>query len=452
MRRWWLAAAALAVLATGAGAVLVLRDAGVDVPLVAASPTPGPDPVRTPLLPDSPATAPAPTAAGLTRALATALRAPGLGGRVGLAVVDAGTGQRLLELGAGRAVTPASTAKIVTAVAALTVLDPASRLRTRLLDGGGGDLVLVGGGDPLLGGRSATAGFPRGATLAALAAQVRSRPVRRVLVDDALFTGPRLGPGWKARYVTDGDVAPVTALMVDGGRTSARKNQPRSADPALAAGRQLAALLHVPVVARGVAPAGAAELGHVDSPTVAELVEVMLTRSDNDLAEALGRRVALDRGLPASFAGETAATLAAVGPLLDRRGISRQGLALRDASGLSPLDRVQPAALAGLLAAVGQDGADGSYAPLLSGLPVAGFDGTLQNRYRKAPSATAAGAVRAKTGTLNGVSALAGLVRTRSGHLLAFDVTADGVSLSGTLAAQAALDGVATALASCGCS
>jgi D-alanyl-D-alanine carboxypeptidase/D-alanyl-D-alanine-endopeptidase (penicillin-binding protein 4) len=123
-------------------------------------------------------------------------------------------------------------------------------------------------------------------------------------------------------------------------------------------------------------------------------------------------------------------------------------VALQDASGLSPLDRVQPRALARLLARVGQDP---RFAPVLSGLPVAGFDGTLADRYRTAPTAAAAGELRAKTGTLNGVSALAGLVRTRSGRLLAFDVTADGVPLTGTLAAQAALDRVATALAACGC-
>jgi D-alanyl-D-alanine carboxypeptidase/D-alanyl-D-alanine-endopeptidase (penicillin-binding protein 4) len=112
------------------------------------------------------------------------------------------------------------------------------------------------------------------------------------------------------------------------------------------------------------------------------------------------------------------------------------------------LDRLQPAALTRLLALVGRDS---RYAPVLSGLPVAGFDGTLAKRYRTGPTVTAAGQVRAKTGTLNGVSALAGLVRTSGGRLLAFDVTADGVPLTGTLRAQAALDRVATALAACGC-
>jgi D-alanyl-D-alanine carboxypeptidase/D-alanyl-D-alanine-endopeptidase (penicillin-binding protein 4) len=174
---------------------------------------------------------------------------------------------------------------------------------------------------------------------------------------------------------------------------------------------------------------------------VADLVERMLTRSDNDLAEALGRHVALALHQPASFAGEAAA----ISDALQRHGVR---VALKDASGLSRLDRMQPAQLADLLAHAARDG---RYAPLLTGLPVAGFDGTLSDRYRKGPTRSAAGEVRAKTGTLNGVSALAGYVRTRSGRLLAFDLTANGVALGATRAAQGALDRVAAALAACGC-
>jgi D-alanyl-D-alanine carboxypeptidase/D-alanyl-D-alanine-endopeptidase (penicillin-binding protein 4) len=300
-------------------------------------------------------------------------------------------------------------------------------------------VVLVGGGDPTLGGRFAAPGYPGTASLRALAGGLTG--VTRVLVDDSLYAGPVLGPGWKPSYVSDGDVAPVSALAVDEGRTA--KTGPRTSDPALSAGRQLAELLHVRApVARTKAPSGATVLSSVDSAPVPELVESMLTRSDNDLAEALGRQVALASGQPASFAGAAAATAA----VLQRLGVP--GFALRDSSGLSPLDRVQPRAVALLLA---KAAGDPTYAPLLSGLPVAGFDGTLGKRYRRPPSSAAAGAVRAKTGTLNGVSALAGLVTTRSSGVLAFDITADRVPIGTTLAAEAALDRVAAALAGCGC-
>jgi D-alanyl-D-alanine carboxypeptidase/D-alanyl-D-alanine-endopeptidase (penicillin-binding protein 4) len=439
VRGRWVAAGAVVVLAAAGTTAVVLRPEVAD--LATPAPTTSPEAVRTPLLAEQP-DVPAPTAAGVRRALTAAARDRALG-TLGLSVVDAETGQAVLELGADRPATPASTAKIVTAVAALSVLDPGAALTTRLVQGAPGDLVLVGGGDPsLVGAHPVTDGLG-GGSLAALAGTAKGRVVKRVVVDDSLFTGPTLGPSWKPGYVTGGDVAPVGALMVDGGRES--KEGPRAADPALAAGRQLAALLHVKTVVRGRAPAGAVEVGHVESAPVERLVEAMLTRSDNDLAEALGRQVALATKGPASFAGEVAATQAALEPLLRHASVSPSAFALHDASGLSPKDTVQPGALSRLLAAAAQDP---RFGPLLSGLPVAGFDGTLAKRYRTSP---AAGEVRAKTGTLNGVSALAGLVRTRDGAVLAFAFTANGIPLTGTLQAQAALDRLATVLAACGC-
>jgi D-alanyl-D-alanine carboxypeptidase/D-alanyl-D-alanine-endopeptidase (penicillin-binding protein 4) len=91
---------------------------------------------------------------------------------------------------------------------------------------------------------------------------------------------------------------------------------------------------------------------------------------------------------------------------------------------------------------------------VLTGLPVSGYSGTLRDRYRK-PTAggTAAGQVRAKTGTLLGVSAIAGITVDADGRMLAFAVMADGVAAGdrATTAAQEALDRVAAILAGCGC-
>ncbi|MCW2614914.1 MAG: D-alanyl-D-alanine carboxypeptidase/D-alanyl-D-alanine-endopeptidase, partial [Frankiales bacterium] len=311
---------------------------------------------------------------------------------------------------------------------------------------------LVGGGDPTLASPGAPRGYPGLARLTDLAARVRATlgttAVTRVLVDESLYSGERLGPGWKPTYVTGGDVAPVGPLMLDGGRVRADRSR-RHLDPAVAAGEALADLLAPgAAVARGAAPEGAAVLGEVSSPPVALLVERMLVRSDNDLAEALARQVALAAGEPASFAGGAAAVAAVLAPTLEAAGVSADAVALVDGSGLSRLDRLQPAALTRLLA---RAGTEDRLAPVLTGLPVAGFDGTLARRYRSGGGLPAAGAVRAKTGTLNGVSALAGLVRTADGRLLAFDLTADGVPLGATRGAEAALDRLAAALASCGC-
>ena len=443
---------AVGVLLTGAVAAAVGRD-GHPAPVVAASPSPSAPPVRADLLPTASVDAPVPTVAGLRPAVALALADPAIEGALAISVVDPVTGVVVYERGANTPLLPASTAKIATAVAALIALDPQARLTTRVVAGSvPGEVVLVGGGDPTLASATAPRGYPGLARLTDLAARVRATPggaaVTRVLVDESLYSGERLGPGWKPTYVTEGAVAPVGPLMLDGGRVRPLR-QTRQADPALVAGRALAALLGPDAsVARGRAAPGATELGAVTSPPVALLVERMLVRSDNDLAEALARQVALAQGRPASFAGAAEAVTATIAPILEQAGVGAGAVTLVDGSGLSRLDRLQPAAVTRLLA---RAGTDERLAPLLSGLPVAGFDGTLARRFRTGGALPAAGAVRAKTGTLNGVSALAGLVRTADGRLLAFDVTADGVPLGATRGAEAALDRLAGALASCGC-
>ena len=445
---WSLLAATLAVVVVGLAAVDL--QGGETSPAPTARATPTLRPALRPVLAPLSGNAPAPTAAGLRGALATVLRDPALGSQLAVSVVDAATGAALLESRAATGVVPASTAKIITALAALTVLPHDRRLTTRVLAGPApGDVVLVGAGDPTLAGAYAVGGYPKVARLVDLATAVRraraAAAVTRVLVDDTLYAGPQLGPGWKSTYVTGGDVAPVSALEVDGGRAGPGDHVPRVADPALDAGRQLARLLGGrATVERGRPPRGAAQLAAVAGPTVAQLVELALNRSDNDLAEALGRQIALANGQPASFGGETTAIRVALATLK----VPADEVRLLDASGLSPQDRIAPAALSRLLATVSTDP---RYGALLSGLPVAGFDGTLAKRYRRGSAAAAAGDVRAKTGTLDGVSALAGVIRTRDGRLLAFDLAAVGVPFAATLQSQAALDRVAAVLASCGC-
>ena len=160
--------------------------------------------------------------------------------------------------------------------------------------------------------------------------------------------------------------------------------------------------------------------------------------SDNVLAEALARQVALDRDLPASFDG---AAEGVVGALADA-GVDTTGVTLADGSGLSRLDQVPAGVLTEVVA-----GRRGRLPPgrVRAALRPAGgrlrrHPGRPRRRRRTAP-----GVVRAKTGTLLGVHALAGTVLTADGRLLAFAVIADE---SGSEAsAEAALDDVAAALA-----
>jgi D-alanyl-D-alanine carboxypeptidase/D-alanyl-D-alanine-endopeptidase (penicillin-binding protein 4) len=189
-------------------------------------------------------------------------------------------------------------------------------------------------------------------------------------------------------------------------------------------------------------------LAGVSSAPISALVAQMLQRSDNDLAEALIRQIAIAAHRPASFAGGSAA----VRTVLARRGLA-DGIRLVDGSGLSRLDRVTPLALTRLLVAAARTP---SLRPVVAGLAVGGFSGTLGSRFRAAhppfSPQPGAGVVRAKTGTLTGVSALAGLAVDADGRLLAFAVIAPQVAPTGTVAADAALDTVADTLGRCGCS
>ena len=120
-----------------------------------------------------------------------------------------------------------------------------------------------------------------------------------------------------------------------------------------------------------------------------------------------------------------------------------------DGSGLNRADKLTADLLTALLAKAG-DPAHPELRPVLTGLPIAGFTGTLSDRYTTDASAT--GVVRAKTGTLTGVNTLAGTVVDTDGRLLAFAfLTSDEAHPPEPTAAQAALDRTATALAACGC-
>jgi serine-type D-Ala-D-Ala carboxypeptidase/endopeptidase (penicillin-binding protein 4) len=396
---------------------------------------------------------PAPSAAGVARALAAPLADPRLGERVSAMVLDAQSGSVLLDRGAARLGVPASTAKLATAVAVLAVRRPDDRIVTRLVAGARPtQVVLVGAGDPTL--SAAAPGSPtpyegagRLADLAAAARRAGVGRVSRVVVDGSFYSGPPLADGWNPVDLGTSYAAPITAVAVDGARASPHAVV-RSRQPDLAAGRALAGLLGAPAgaVVRGSAATGAAVLGEVRSAPLARIVEQMLLVSDNVLAEALARQVAVAEGLPASFAGAAEA----VSRVLGRLGVPAAGLRLVDGSGLSTLDRITPAVLAAVLR-LAVSGGQPALHGLVPGLPVGGYDGTLGTRYRAGRAAAAAGAVRAKTGSLNGVNALAGTVTDADGRLLVFAFLADRVPLGGMFAAEAALDVAATALAGCGC-
>jgi D-alanyl-D-alanine carboxypeptidase/D-alanyl-D-alanine-endopeptidase (penicillin-binding protein 4) len=425
-----------------------------------------PSPAAAALVPLALSSANDPTTAGLTATLGPLLADHAFAGeQVSMLVSDAASGRVLFSHDAAAAVPPASTAKLAVAVAALQVLGPDARLTTQVVQTGQSQIVLVGGGDPTLSGPAAVGpvspGYPTPASLVTLAQQtagdllVHATTAVTVGYDASLFAGPTLAPGWKPIYQTEGDVAPVSALEVDEGHPNPARTA-TSANPAAAAAAEFAALLAgdgvkvtgVPTAVDAAPPHGGNPrpvLGSVASPPMSQLVQRMLGRSDNDLAEALSRQVAIATGHPATFAGGVAAVKQAIAGL----GVDPTGLATVDASGLSPLDRVEPATLVALLRLAIVPGHD-RLAAILSALPVAGFYGTLSGRFGTT-AAAGAGVIRAKTGTLDGVAALAGYLHDGSGATLIFVTVATGVPTTGTAVTEAGLDRLTASLATCGC-
>ena len=332
--------------------------------------------------------------------------------------VDLTTGETLYERGADAARIPASVEKLFTTATALRRFGTDARLATTVvldgeLDDEGrldGDVVLVGGGDPTLD-RSG---------IARLARQVRDAGVRRVsgsvIGDESWLDARRGGPRTGGAYDTDmGGV--LGALTLNRGWSA------RPGGPALAAARGLVRSLRgrgVRVAGRtavGAAPAGTAPIAAVRSPRMDRLVRLINVPSDNFAAEVLLK----DLGAAYGRSGSTAQGAAVVRRTMEALEIQRRAVA--DGSGLSRANRVSARQVVALLAAMrGTDEADA----FEHSLAVAGRTGTLRNRLR---GTAADGACRGKTGTLNGVSSLAGLCSTRDGHVVAFALLMNGVTV-----------------------
>jgi serine-type D-Ala-D-Ala carboxypeptidase/endopeptidase (penicillin-binding protein 4) len=177
--------------------------------------------------------------------------------------------------------------------------------------------------------------------------------------------------------------------------------------------------------------------------SLASLVEFAVRFSDNALSQALADESVRVSGRPWPTLSRS---------VLAARGLDVSSLALYDGSGLSRRNRMSATLPVALLQSIVTGGTTDPWWPVLTGLPVAGWDGTLRLRFT-GPAAPARGLVRGKTGTLTGVTSLAGTVTTASGDLLVYAVMADRVPRDyGTRqVSKAAIDRVTAALVACGC-
>ncbi|WOC11842.1 Carboxypeptidase [Gordonia sp. MP11Mi] len=408
---------------------------------------PSPIAVKPVIEPVSP-NAPVPTVAGVRAQLAQPTKDDALGEFTGQ-VSDPKTGKVLWELGADKARTPASNAKILTAAAVLLTLPHDKTITTKVVLGSDGQAIIVGAGDPTL----ATAGedeqtfYTDPARIADLADQIRKSGRKVTSVAYALpgFEGPSMDRTWDKRDVAGGDIAPLTPLMVDAGRRDPLDEySPRTDDPAAEAGRALADALDVHSKVEEVdLPSSAQTIASVESAPLVIRVGDMMRFSDNVLAEMLSVELAEATGHEPSLSGGVDAVLAA----LKKAGFDVDDVTLRDTSGLSYGDKVPAAVLDQVMSATVSGDNSPKLRSLLDTLPVAGGTGTLADRFDPKDNA-GAGWVRAKTGTLTGVTSLTGVVQTVDGRVLSFALMSGGTSPED---ARPAIDRVAGALRECGC-
>ena len=416
-----------------------------------AMPTSAADGLPAPVLrPETAARAPSPTRVA---ARLDAVDAGAMGGRFSAQVADLTTGKVLYSRRAATPAIPASTTKLLTAAAALSRLGPDHVFRTEVVGSAPGRLVLVGGGDPYLSTRAPKRDETARASLATLAADtaavLRRSGTSKVTLgyDASLFSGPAWNPRWPDSYADQ--VTPISALWVDERRTAGVSPGPRVADPARDAARVFARALEkrgltVTRTARTRAPASAATVATVSSAPLEQVVERLLLASDNDASEVLLRHVALADGRP----GSTAEGTRAIRRALDRLGVWPDDARLHDGSGLARSTRVPARALVDLLRLAAHP-EHPELRGLLTGLPVAGVEGSLRLRYGDEQSRPGRGVVRGKTGTLTGVHALAGYLRTRDQNLVAYAFLVNDAT--NDYEAQVWLDRVSTALSRCGC-
>ncbi len=336
---------------------------------------------------------------------------------------------------------PASNQKLLATYAALIQFGPDYRFTTTVRADGvitdgvlEGDLYFVGGGDPFLSTDSwrsqyeETSGryHTRLEDLAdAIVASGITQVTGSLLGDESLFDDVRVGP-WAQRLIDQRQSGPLSALTVNEGHVSwpevftSSINRSQTDDPPVHAAQVLAALLvergvSIGGTGSGIAPLTAVPIAEVVSPALIEVITHVNSYSNNYGAEILLKHL----GVANAGAGTTRAGADAVFEILERQGIDMTGAVIDDGSGLAETDKVTCRLLSDLLDDAGPESA---FAQTLS---IGGERGSL---FRRHDGTTADGHVFAKTGTLNGVTALSGYVEspTEDGSWITFTYIANG--------------------------
>jgi D-alanyl-D-alanine carboxypeptidase/D-alanyl-D-alanine-endopeptidase (penicillin-binding protein 4) len=411
------------------------------------------------------------------------LAAPKLGKLYAYAV-DLTTGKVLVNVRSGQQTPSASVMKTITAAAAIKFIVKPRQVRGELpytattsvlsVPGEPGTLILRGGGDHSLtrvGASSYTTYYLPGEHPAklrilaanALAALPAGTVINKIVLDDSFFQGKIWNPNWYAYSRTNGDMSPISGLMVDAGRvnpdlTDKAYSGLRVSDPTAQAGRYFKSLLGVPAkdakIVKGLTPATATVLVSKESQPIENWIRHAMRISDNTETEVIARHTALALRLKNDYT-----SVQRVGRrLFSSLGADYKQLIMKDASGLAANNLVTPKLLVALMSAAAKP--DSDIAMLLDLMATSGDGGTLGGRFLNYNKTTKRydlvipkGSIKAKTGYIGSVYSLAGLVTTPDAHQIAFAIFARSDSAnrryigSGT---KTAIDDVVEKLYLCG--
>lgn len=339
-------------------------------------------------------------------------------------VTDTQTGEELGALNETEARLPASNQKLLTSVVALEELGPDTTIKTTA-SFADGTLYLVGGGDVMLAaGEGDPAAVNGHAGLGDLADQVAEQLTEqgetsiKLSVDSSLFSGTDYHPdveGSDTAYVM-----PMSPIAVDFGRNDSGQygTDPGGDAVSVFADALSERGIKADVIDPATAPDNATTIGTVESASVRVWVDLMLTDSNNSLAEVLGHLVGVSQGEEGTFEGAAQATT----DILTSLDYPMEGVKVADNSGLSVSNRVTTELQTTILTNVYTcEGCN--LEALASGLPVAGLNGTLGDRL----TGDLGGRIRGKTGTLITAASLSGYLYTDSGRLLTFSVLVDNI-------------------------
>lgn len=308
---------------------------------------------------------------------------------------------------------PASNEKLMTAITALNDLGVLYEYRTRLYTTSipadsdsifTGHIYIRAGYDPLLDGDD----------LRAFAQSLKEHRIFRlqqpIVLDLSMKDDKRLGWGW----CWDDDEVPTTPLLY--------RNDDKFTDNLRRIFRE-EGIDWDGTVTKDTTP-NTATLLLTRTHNIDQVLLPMMKKSNNSMAESLFYQLAAQKGK--SRAGRKQA-VAHYNTLIRHIGLDPTHYQIADGSGLSLYNYLSPELLGRMLRYAYNN--DDIYRHLLPSLPIAGEDGTLRKRMR---GSAAQGNVRAKTGTVEGVSTLSGYLTTATGNLLCFSIMNQGIRHTST--------------------